>query len=357
MANTTNLALPELDQGQKAADVTHNEALNILDNIVQCAVEDMTRTAPPAGVEGNSYIPLATATGAWAGWENNIVAYVNGSWIRIIQATGWTIYDKDTVTWYSWSGAAWIKTKMEPEVLDTEFRVVKSTDSTSKMDFDMSKVATATTTTFIMPNGDVEFAKTKLDATAAPTVNNDVDEDYEPGSIWVDLTGDKAYLCVDNTDGAAIWREMAGATGTGDVSTTGTAVDNVIVRYHTTTGDDIQPSGITITDNDELYGNFALVLEKSAAYTLTGADSGKLISVTSGTFNITLPQTSTETIAVGAQWTVINRGSGTVSIVKEGTDVIESKDSLVDIGQHGVASIIKLDDTTVNTYGLYGDLE
>jgi len=48
----------------------------------------------------------------------------------------------------------------------------------------------------------------KLDATAAPTVDNDVDEGYAPGSLWIDLTNDEAYVCLDATDGAAVWTRL-----------------------------------------------------------------------------------------------------------------------------------------------------
>jgi len=53
--------------------------------------------------------------------------------------------------------------------------------------------------------------KKKLDATQAPTVNNDIDEGYAVGSRWVDVTNDKEYVCLDNTDGAAVWTETTGA--------------------------------------------------------------------------------------------------------------------------------------------------
>ncbi|MEM4247840.1 MAG: hypothetical protein QXH80_01115, partial [Candidatus Nanoarchaeia archaeon] len=53
----------------------------------------------------------------------------------------------------------------------------------------------------------------KLDATAPPTKNNDSNDTsapngigYSVGSIWVDVTNKKQYVCVDNTDGAAVWR-------------------------------------------------------------------------------------------------------------------------------------------------------
>jgi len=65
----------------------------------------------------------------------------------------------------------------------------------------------------------IEIVKySKFDATSAPTVNNDIDEGYKVGSIWVDVTNDKSYVCLDNSDGAAVWTETtqggAGISGT-----------------------------------------------------------------------------------------------------------------------------------------------
>ena len=48
-------------------------------------------------------------------------------------------------------------------------------------------------------------------ATAAPTVNDDVNSTpiaYVVGSLWFDTTADKSYTCLDNTDGAAVWKEV-----------------------------------------------------------------------------------------------------------------------------------------------------
>lgn len=51
-------------------------------------------------------------------------------------------------------------------------------------------------------------------ATTAPTVNDDLDLGYDIGSRWVDVSADKAYVCLDNSDGAAVWTEItAGAAG------------------------------------------------------------------------------------------------------------------------------------------------
>jgi len=53
----------------------------------------------------------------------------------------------------------------------------------------------------------------KYDATSAPGVTNDVDEGYTPGSKWVDVTNDKEYTCLNNSDGAAVWTETTQSGG------------------------------------------------------------------------------------------------------------------------------------------------
>jgi outer membrane protein assembly factor BamB len=49
--------------------------------------------------------------------------------------------------------------------------------------------------------------KSKLDATAAPTVSDDGVAGYAVGSVWIDVTADKAYVCLDASTGAAVWIE------------------------------------------------------------------------------------------------------------------------------------------------------
>ena len=77
-----------------------------------------------------------------------------------------------------------------------------------------------------------EARTNKWDATSAPGVTNDTDEGYIAGSTWVDVTNDKAYVCLDNTDGAAAWTETTQAGGgSGTVTTSGTPVANDIARF------------------------------------------------------------------------------------------------------------------------------
>ena len=47
-------------------------------------------------------------------------------------------------------------------------------------------------------------------AGAAPTVNDDSGDGYTEGSIWVNLASDQAYILVDDTVGAAVWKPLTG---------------------------------------------------------------------------------------------------------------------------------------------------
>jgi hypothetical protein len=49
--------------------------------------------------------------------------------------------------------------------------------------------------------------KNNYAASAAPTVNDDIDLGYEVGSEWIDTTNDIAYKNVDSSDGAAVWQQ------------------------------------------------------------------------------------------------------------------------------------------------------
>lgn len=44
--------------------------------------------------------------------------------------------------------------------------------------------------------------------TVAPTVNDDVTGGYTVGSLWYDTAADRAYICLDPADGAAVWIEI-----------------------------------------------------------------------------------------------------------------------------------------------------
>ncbi|MEL6277961.1 MAG: hypothetical protein AAFR28_03645 [Pseudomonadota bacterium] len=57
--------------------------------------------------------------------------------------------------------------------------------------------------------------RANLAATAAPTVTDDSGSGYGIGSMWVDVTGDVIYFCVDASAGAAVWQQVGSGSGVG----------------------------------------------------------------------------------------------------------------------------------------------
>jgi hypothetical protein len=105
---TTHLGLPYLLAAQAQKHVTHNEALRLLDAMVQLSVLDRTRTAPPASpADGNRHLVASGATGLWAGWDLNIACRIDGAWIGLVPRVGWQVWVTDEGVPLVWTGSAW----------------------------------------------------------------------------------------------------------------------------------------------------------------------------------------------------------------------------------------------------------
>lgn len=112
MSDTTaHLALPFIMASQAQKHVTHNEALRLLDGIVQLSVLDRDLTAPPGSpAEGDRYIPASGATGAWSGWDGSIAYWIDGAWMRILPTPGWLAWVVDEGLLLVHDGSGWIGT-------------------------------------------------------------------------------------------------------------------------------------------------------------------------------------------------------------------------------------------------------
>lgn len=78
-----------------------------------------------------------------------------------------------------------------------------------------------------------DVAQCKCDATTAPVGTNDSSEGYVVGSHWIDITADKAYICVDATATSAIWIEVT-QTGGGGAPQSYEAEGTSYITYGTT---------------------------------------------------------------------------------------------------------------------------
>ncbi|PKQ10796.1 MAG: hypothetical protein CVT70_17685 [Alphaproteobacteria bacterium HGW-Alphaproteobacteria-1] len=108
---TTNLLLPYILAAQAQKHVTHNEALRLLDGLVQLSVIDRDLAAPPTSpVDGDRYIVGSGATGDWAGWDLNVALWTDGAWMRLPPRTGWRAWVEDEDLLLVFEGAGWVGT-------------------------------------------------------------------------------------------------------------------------------------------------------------------------------------------------------------------------------------------------------
>jgi hypothetical protein len=73
-----------------------------------------------------------------------------------------------------------------------------------------------------------QYAKYTLDGTAPPGVDIDEAAGYRVGSIWIDVNEAKTYICLDATEGNAIWEEVGKATTASDAPTMAVAASGSI---------------------------------------------------------------------------------------------------------------------------------
>lgn len=109
MPSTPRFALPLLAVAQAQKEVTHNEALTLLDALIHAAVEAGPLAAPPTGpVEGQCWIVGATPTRGWIGQENSIALWTAGGWRFASARDGMQVTRLADGARLRFDGAAWI---------------------------------------------------------------------------------------------------------------------------------------------------------------------------------------------------------------------------------------------------------
>lgn len=84
------LSLPLIAPAQAQKHVTHNEALLLLEAVVQLAVQDRDRSSPPAlPVPGQRHIVASGAADAWTGQEGAVALWDGVAWRFVPPRAGW----------------------------------------------------------------------------------------------------------------------------------------------------------------------------------------------------------------------------------------------------------------------------
>jgi hypothetical protein len=104
---TTNLQLPYIMPSQAQKHITHNEALNRLDALVQLVIQSASNAPPASPDEGDCHAVLSAPTGAWSGKPGRIAFFQDGAWIFITPRIGWIAWFISGARQKIWTGSAW----------------------------------------------------------------------------------------------------------------------------------------------------------------------------------------------------------------------------------------------------------
>lgn len=105
---TARLNLPYLVVAQAQKEVTHNEALALLDMAVQPSIVAVSPTEPATPALGQCWVIGAGATGNWAGEDNALVQWTEGGWRFMAPLRGFMVWDNGQDAALRFDGAAWV---------------------------------------------------------------------------------------------------------------------------------------------------------------------------------------------------------------------------------------------------------
>lgn len=105
---TDNLSMPYILPAQAQKHVTHNQALQILDAVVQLCVEGFDLNDPPTVFEeGQVWAIGAAPTGDWTSYPGQLAMRASAGWVFIPPRKGWRAWDRGSDVLRIYQGTNW----------------------------------------------------------------------------------------------------------------------------------------------------------------------------------------------------------------------------------------------------------
>lgn len=106
---TGRFGLPLLAAGQAQKELTHNEALALIDAALCPAAESADVATPPLSPAiGACWIVAAAPDGAWSGRAGWLACWTEGGWRFLPPAEGARVWLKDRSLWAVREAAGWV---------------------------------------------------------------------------------------------------------------------------------------------------------------------------------------------------------------------------------------------------------
>lgn len=107
---TQRLSLPLLHVAQAHKEMTHNEALMLIDLLLHGCVADVARDAPPpVPAVGQCWIVGSAPGGDWAGQAGQIAGMTEGGWRFVAPREGMRLWWTGGETNVEFRGGAWVR--------------------------------------------------------------------------------------------------------------------------------------------------------------------------------------------------------------------------------------------------------
>lgn len=201
------LALPYLQPAQAQKHVTHNEALRILDALVQLAVASRSAATPPAApAPGLRHIVPAGGTGAFAGQAGRIALWEGQAWAFFDPAPGWQGWIADEAAVAVYDGSAW-RTPAEGGI--AMLGIAASADATNRL----AVAAPATLLTHAGAGHQLKINKAAAAETASLLFQTGWSARAEMGTA-----GSDDFAIKTSADGSAFQTALSADAGSGRVT-------------------------------------------------------------------------------------------------------------------------------------------
>lgn len=294
---TENLSLPYILPSQAQKHVTHNEALQRLDAVVQLTVTAALAASPPTPIEGQVYAVTAPATGDWTGQAGKLALRQDGAWIFLQPRAGWRAWRADTAALAVHDGSDWVDPPLPATGTMQQLGIATSADATNRL----AVSAPATLLTHAGAGHQLKLNKAATGDTATLLFQNDWS-----GRAEIGLAGEDALSFKVSPDGGS-WRTALTVSGGGRVH-----------LPHRPLAEAIKSAGSASRSDGEAVGFDSLSLAQGDVVlgaTVSGGSGLRLVVPETGLYRLGLTLASSATVAHGVD--LLLNGSASLARIRK----------------------------------------
>ena len=294
--NSPILDLPFILPAQAQKHVTHNEALALLDVLVQTVVTSRSLTAPPTSpAEGDVYIVPSGATGLWASQADAIAFFQGNVWRLLPPKPGWTARVLDGGISVVFGAAGWGAVVPANLQLDT-LGISATADATNRL---------SVTSPAVLLNHAGAGHQLKINKAAPADTASLLFQTGFSGRAEMGLAGTDRFSVKVSANGSSFLSALEAEPNTGKVTLPQGAVINSAL-----TGTAVTQSAIDTTPSRLLkVGDFGLGLANVGAELVANMSEHRI----SGQFRYDAATTGKPTTATQGTFVHLVRGADTAS--------------------------------------------